>query len=318
MKASIVVLQSLWKKAAPGMRALLLLVLLVSSVSCRETILHDLDELRANRVTLILAQANITAQKVRDGSLWSVSVSAGDVTAALKAIEQSRAIKPYLKEITSQSSSIVQSREERSQMIERGLALALEQTLERLPDVLEARVHLHLEAEDRLNLIPVPKEGSASVLLVTLTGKAANETHVRQLVASASGVKQERVAVVTVPGQVNKPGKKSGEGTVALAQDAEEITVGTRAHIEAAKEAAKIEKQANLQFPGFGIVADVVSRRQIRSVIGLFFLSAIFACYVAWWKKKRLFSSASRARKGKKILSPLRSSLSRHGKQTAS
>lgn len=175
------------------------LLLLLAVSGCDERILHDLSEVHANRIKVKLAQANIDAQKVREGTLWSISVSSADATSALATLDKARVLKPLHLPSPLGSSSLIQTREERAHLLERSLARNLEQTLERMPHVLEARVHLHFQPENRLELIPKQTDHSASVVLVTFRPDGIDHADISRFVSGASGVQEQFVSVLVVP-----------------------------------------------------------------------------------------------------------------------
>ena len=179
-----------------GICFLLSFVVLLAFTACEEKILHDLDELQVNQVRVVLARAGIEATKVREGALWSVSVAAAEATRALTHLEESRVLKKNLRKFDDESSSLIQSREERTHFLERKLSWGLEQTLERIPVVLEARVHLYLEPGEKLALLPEKKRQSASVLIVSTEEGAIDVESVKELVAGASGIESASVTVV--------------------------------------------------------------------------------------------------------------------------
>ena len=173
------------------------LFLALLCAGCRETILHDLDELQANRVLVALAEVQIDAEKVREGTTWSIAVTRDQSMKALSHLERSRTVKPSELRSAQQGNSMMLNREERLQILERQLATNIEQTLERLPAVLEARVHLYLEHQDPLQVTTSIKKESASVLLITASASQINRDQVAQLVAGASGIPAASVAVFT-------------------------------------------------------------------------------------------------------------------------
>jgi type III secretory pathway lipoprotein EscJ len=178
-----------------------LLFLLLSA--CEEKIINDLGELEANRIKVTLASANIDSKKVREGNSWSISVDRSAVTKSLKLIEESRLLRRDIKSVAEQSKSLIPGKEERAYIRERQLAWNLEQTLERFPGVLEARVHLVLEPLDRLENNFSNKKPSASVLLLTSNNNSNNDTQgmidekqVKMLINGASGIDISLIAVV--------------------------------------------------------------------------------------------------------------------------
>ncbi len=169
--------------------------MLYGVAGCKEEILHDLDELRANRVQLALSQSGVDAYKKRDDNSWSILVSSVESSHALQAIEGAKAMQRAETD-TEFSSSFIPSREERVYSLERGVARSLERTLVRLPGVVEARVHIHSGAADTLDLIPAQEKQSASVLLLAGGPSTPSEDAVRRLVAGGAGISAERVNVV--------------------------------------------------------------------------------------------------------------------------
>jgi len=174
-----------------------LVILLLVLCSCKETILHDVTEVHANRIKVALAQEGIDSQKSRSGNAWNIVVDAEEATRALTVLEKSRVVRPGPTLKASNSSSLVQSKEEREYDIERKLAWTIEQTLERLPYVLEARVHLNLRSQSTLPTIRSKEKETASVLLVSDKKELIDTGAVRKLVSGASGVAAASVSVLT-------------------------------------------------------------------------------------------------------------------------
>ncbi len=168
----------------------------IGFVACDEEILHDLDELQANSVRVALAKAGIEAWKEQRGSSWSVGVSSPDVTTALSLLDSKRVIRRPRH--APSSSSLIQSREERTYFVERTLSTGLEQTLERIPGMLEARVHIKLAEKPSYSQSKKKRGGSASVLLIQSTSVDTDLQAVKELVAGASGLSEASIAVVTV------------------------------------------------------------------------------------------------------------------------
>lgn len=167
---------------------------------CEETIVHNLDEFRANEIKVALDRAGIAATKLYEGSGWAIQVDQNDETRALSVLEASRIIRKDTKNSIDPPKGLIPSKEERAAFSERQLSSNLELTLERLPAVLEARVHLHLDAVDSLALIARTNEYTASVLLVVATDPNVKEITLRQqaqqIISGASGVAESAVSVV--------------------------------------------------------------------------------------------------------------------------
>ena len=170
--------------------------LLLALTGCEEAILHDLDELQANQVRVVLAGNGIQALKKREGASWTVSVAEADVVHALAVLAGSRTVKREARNAPEGMKSLVPGREERVYVLERQVAWNLEQTLERFPGALEARVHLALDSSDGFDSRERPPSRSASVLLLTSANAAISDEKVREIVSGASGVDKGRIAVV--------------------------------------------------------------------------------------------------------------------------
>lgn len=168
----------------------------VSLAGCEQAIVHDLTEGQAIRVKLILAHYGISAEESQSASGWSISVANRDAMPALEYLESSRVIPEQPAEKKETASAFLRSREERAYFLERELAANLEQTLRRLPGVLEARVHLFVVSDDRFFAEPQPAAQSASVLLIEDPAAKIDPAQVRTIIAGASGVKENAVAVL--------------------------------------------------------------------------------------------------------------------------
>ena len=178
---------------ASGCLQILLLLLLLSG--CKKAILHKLDELEANRVLVVLIDAGIVVDKKQEGNQWNVVVESSSVAKALKVLEESRILKHDLVRVQSAQSSLIQSREEREHFLERQLSLGLEQTLEAVAGVLEARVHLHKMPTDEFRN-KAKKQDSASVLILSSSTVKINEDQIRNIVSGASGIGSQFITVV--------------------------------------------------------------------------------------------------------------------------
>ena len=163
--------------------------------SCREVIVHDLDELRANQLKLILENNEIAVSKERLGSFWQISVAADQAQRALGIIEKSRILLRDVNRFKEQSKSILQSREEKNQLLLKELAWGLEQTLERYWGVLEARVHLNFPLTPDF-VSPNKTPATASVLLMVKEKVEINEAEIKQIVSGASGIVPEKISLI--------------------------------------------------------------------------------------------------------------------------
>ena len=98
---------------------------------------------------------------------WSIVVDEDDVNDSLELIEGKRILSSKFRKAKKESIGILSSREEKNQALREQLAEGLANTLERLPGVLEARVHLNLAHKSDFSIVKAEYEESASVLIVT-------------------------------------------------------------------------------------------------------------------------------------------------------
>ena len=177
-----------------------LIVGLLLLTGCQDQIVHNLGEEEANELLTRLHDGSITGEKIRqpDGK-WSIAVDRDETLAALKFLSDSRMLRGYGRAPTERS-SVVSSREDQRFRFERSLSWEIEQTLSSIDGVLESRVHLNLPATDPLFGQPIKNEpGSASVLVITDRARPEIELQLKSLVAGASGITSERIAVVISP-----------------------------------------------------------------------------------------------------------------------
>lgn len=169
--------------------------MLLFSAACRETVLHDLSEQDANRVHLVLKKQKIEAKKEKSKNGWQISVSTDLLSKALAVIEDSKVLKTRESRTKDSSNAMLQSREQREQLLEQDRALEIESTLERIPGVLEARVHLYLPENSNLGLGAKQNPKSGSVFLIAKS-KEVDRAHVAQLVAGAVGIQAQAISVM--------------------------------------------------------------------------------------------------------------------------
>jgi type III secretion protein J len=173
-------------------------------VACRTAVLAGLDEREANQLVAALDAAAIGASKEPEGGArdrYTVEVTSSDAARAIALIEAQRL--PHreasgVDALYRESALLATPQEERARWTA-ATAADLARTLERLPGVLDARVHLTLpEAAPALDA--APPELKAAVLLRSARGAArVDDSSVRALVASAvDGLRPERVTIVQV------------------------------------------------------------------------------------------------------------------------
>ena len=199
----------------------LLLVLLF--LGCREQILHGLDERRANKAQLLLLQASIGAEKLRQGKEWSIAVDSDDVERALALLEHFRLPRRESGHSVGNSGGLLVSSEEKEREHENENCIRAEQSLEQLPGVLEARVHVSANRSAQAIFPSSPVLRSASVLLVLETGTNLDETHVRSFLSGTLGVSAERISVMVSEAKdpvshLRSPSTSRGEGSAPLSK----------------------------------------------------------------------------------------------------
>lgn len=176
---------------------------------CKEQIVHNLEEVDANRIVTTLHQAGMNSEKkVQADGRWSIAVESSAAMAALKLLDDRRVVK-----VTNRPSgikgSVISSREAQKFEYERGLSQEIEQTLLSLPGFLEARVHLNLPTPDPLlGKVSGNESGTGSVLILSNGTPTLAQADVAKLVAGASGIAPDRISVlisITESEQVSAP-----------------------------------------------------------------------------------------------------------------
>jgi type III secretion protein J len=172
-------------------RALIASLLLCAG--CGVELEHGLDERQANQVAALLEGAGLSADKLADdsstgGGGYKIVVARGEVARAFALLESRdlpRRGQKGLAETFSDSSLMPSPVEERARYAA-ALGAELERTLESMPGVIAARVHLALAADDPLSAAPRTRP-TASVLIKSRAsgGAPASEADVRRLIAGA-------------------------------------------------------------------------------------------------------------------------------------
>lgn len=190
------------------MRAGFLLACLGIAVSslglagCSAELEHGLDEREANRIAALLDEHGVSADKARDDgdAAWKIVVPRGELArsfALLESYDLPRRGRRGLEDALADH-GLVPSLGEEQARLELARAGELERTLERVPGVISARVHLALPDPAALDDHAAPR---AAVLLRTDGRPAIADDQVRALVAGAvSGLDAAQVSVVTAAG----------------------------------------------------------------------------------------------------------------------
>jgi type III secretion protein J len=175
---------------------------LLCGAGCSLELEHGLDERQANQVATLLESAGIAADKsIEDGAgnTFKITVPRADAPRAFALIESHdlpRRGQKGLAETFSGGGILPSAVEERARL---GAALSaeLEHTLEGLPGVTAARVHLALPEVDALSGEGARPRPTASVLLKSTTPLPIADSDVKKLVAGAvNGLQAADVSVV--------------------------------------------------------------------------------------------------------------------------
>lgn len=152
----------------------------------RAELVHDVDEREANAIILALDEAGVGAWKERSAASYRIEVSESELPHALHVLE-SRGLphrtQASLDSTFGEASLIATPDEERARLMS-ALSGELSRTLEAMPGVIEARVHIALPARPTTLDAPVHTP-TASVLLRVRAGTTVDETSTRQLLTHA-------------------------------------------------------------------------------------------------------------------------------------
>jgi len=177
------------------MRRLILLTILFTTTSCKEEILHELSEAQANQVWLTLEKKQIDVKKKKGLSGWGITVERADAVKSLQILQELKLPHGLWREKELETSSIIPSKEERQLSRERQLARAIEGSLLSLPGISDAHVHLVIPFGDTAS------KSTASVLVVSDHPGSLQPQQLRDLVAGATSIQKEFVAVAVVSDQ---------------------------------------------------------------------------------------------------------------------
>ena len=172
--------------------------------ACGVDVEHALDERQANQIVALLDEHGIAADKARDeaGEGYKVAVARADLARSfqiLDAFDLPRRGRRGMSETLAERSLVPSTAEERARLSAAGAA-ELERTLERVPGVVSARVHLAQADGVRFDS-PAPP-ARAAVLLRTDGAPGISAADVQALVAGAtSGLDPASVAVVVAAGR---------------------------------------------------------------------------------------------------------------------
>lgn len=170
---------------------------LLTALSCKESIIHDLNEGELHKVTALLNGEGIQSHWARQGEgRWTIEVESNDSARAIEILQVSRILRE--KRDVEQEKSMLPSEQEDRLRYERSVSNSLEETLLTLDGVEEARVHLQLNSPE---IFPVSLKNerqydSASILLVVSIPDALTPEDVMKLVSGGTGISPDKITVV--------------------------------------------------------------------------------------------------------------------------
>lgn len=173
-----------------------LFILLLCTLACKEAVLNDLSEKKAASALIELHQHGITAKKVRSAAGWSVLVDTANVAMASAALSRRGFLRTEVKEES--SSRLLLSRSERALYTQRAISARLEETLETLPEVYDAKVNLNLASQDSLLLQDSSNHSSASAVLIVGARFALSEESLRRIIRGAAAIENSRIEILLV------------------------------------------------------------------------------------------------------------------------
>lgn len=167
-----------------------LLALCVLGSGCGVELEHGLDERQANEVASVLESAGIAADKVpedNNANVYKIVVpraESGRAFSLLEARDLPRRAMRGLSDTFSGGTLLPSPVEDRARYAA-ALAVELERSLEEIPGVVSARVHLALPAEEPLVGEAARARPTASVLLKTQHALSLGDADIKKLVAGA-------------------------------------------------------------------------------------------------------------------------------------
>lgn len=170
----------------------------VSLLGCRrEALVHDLSEREANKILTELHGERIEATKrVEPNGLYALEVEPAAMVEALRYLENNRLLRER-STVKAEGSPFGGTREERRFRFERSMSREIEVTLERVPGVREARVHLNLPPTESIFGGGEGKSpASGSVLIVASAKTMLEREAVAAIVSGAAGLSPAAVTVV--------------------------------------------------------------------------------------------------------------------------
>lgn len=202
-----------------------------AAAGCGVELEHGLDEHQANQIAAVLESAGIAADKVAEDNNaagYKIVVARAEAGRAFSLLESRDLPRRALRGLgdTFSGGTLLPSPVEDRARYAAALAVELERSLEAIPGVVSARVHLALPAEETLVGDAAHARPTASVLLKTQRALALPDGDVKRLVAGAvNGLVPADVGVVVAPAAV-EPGAPPLDrvGPVRVARESRTLT----------------------------------------------------------------------------------------------
>ena len=175
---------------------------------CGVELEHGLDEHQANEVAAVLEAAGISADKVSEdnnANAYKIVVGRAEAGRAFSLLEARDLPRRSLRGLsdTFAGGTLLPSPVEDRARYAAALAVELERSLEEIPGVVSARVHIALPADEPLVGETAHARPTASVLLKTQHALALGDADVKRLVSGAvHGLDASDVGVVVAPATV--------------------------------------------------------------------------------------------------------------------
>lgn len=251
----------------------MVVLLCIAVCGCKEQILHDLTEAEANRIVSRLHGAELTAQKVlQSDGRWAISLPERQASAGLRYLEDHRVVSSQRSDTFSfAKGGLIPSREEQRFRYERALAAAIEESLQAVKGVLEARVHLNLpQSESIFGERGEKVLGSSAVLLLVDDRFNTEERDIARLVAGAAGLQVEHISVlrsVTNAVAVRLASAEPLQTEAAVAQPDETNTHGADTNTQEEKKPQSYRFECGVIALGIsGIIVLITSMRRRRLI----------------------------------------------------
>jgi type III secretory pathway lipoprotein EscJ len=192
---------------------------------CDVVLARGLADDRARELVAELDQHGIPVRAIRESATHSMRLETGrdsvaEAVTLLGRAQHERAAARGAEAASEQPTRWVETRSEQRQREATGLARALESSLQRLPEVVEARVHISLPSG--LGMLPETEtQPAASVLLLLASDNGSQRAAAQELVAGAVGaLAPEAVRVVEAlrPRAVGRPAQLAHVGPIAVAR----------------------------------------------------------------------------------------------------